>query len=141
MGPEERRYVRVVRDHLVGRADREHLEHLAAVAVPEALVEVLWLLQLFREGLHPLQPSRVGGVPGEDEDLEARIGGTEVLDLDGLRVCRADEYVREEPLADDQLARARLVLVGNDRRWLVVYADTAREETECLERSDTRSVG
>ena len=140
VGPEERRYVRVIRDHLIRRADREHLEHLAAVSMPEALVEVLWLLHLLRERLDLLQPSRLGGVPGEDEDLEARIGGTEVLNLDGLRVRRADEYLGKYSFPDDQLACAGLVLVSDNGGWLVVHADAAGEESESLERPDVLEV-
>ena len=69
----------------------------------------------------------------EDKELEAAIGGREILDVYLSCVCSAHEYVRDQALADDKVRRCGLMghLGYHGRR--IMYADARREVAVILE--------
>jgi hypothetical protein len=71
----------------------------------------------------------------ENEELEAAIGGREVLDVYLSGICGAHEYVREQALANDKAWRRGLMCCLSYHRRRIMYADARREVAVVLEGS------
>jgi hypothetical protein len=88
-----------------------------------------------------LGPAEVPGdflrvlLAGEHEELEAGVGGREVLDVHLACVGRAHERVGQQALADDEVRCCGLVGRLDCHRRRIVYADAGREVTVVLESS------
>ena len=121
-------------DHIFfRRADRNDIKHPLGRVPAEAREEALRGRHALRQRSDASALRSVRGVPRKEEDLEARVGREEVLDVVRAPVRGAHEHVRDDALADGELRGARLVLGRGERRGFVVHADAGREEAEGLE--------
>lgn len=73
-----------------------------------------------------------GNVAREHQDPKSRIGGTEVMNLEGPPVCDTYEDLRDETLSDDQLGCVRLALHIRGYRGTIVNTDPTGEEAGLL---------
>ena len=87
---------------LFPRAEAQHVEHLPLPDIASTIPpqEALRPVKIFSERLQLRAVAAVGDVPGENQDLEARIRREHVLDLDRLRARSADEDLRRNALSN-----------------------------------------
>jgi hypothetical protein len=133
MRPKDGRQVRVIHEILGLRAYRQDLKHLRRVLAAIASIEPIRAVQQARARVDTLHLCPIARVAREDEQLEARVGGEEVLDLVRPAVRDAHKHLREHALADGQVRGVCLVGGGDDGRGGVVDADAGCECTKGLE--------
>jgi hypothetical protein len=134
MGPKDGRQIRVIHEILGLRAYRQDLKHLRRVLAPVASVEPIGAVEQARARVDTLHLCSVARVAREDEQLEARVGREEVLDLVRSAICDAHKHLWEHALADGQVRGVCLVGGGDDGRGGVVDTDAGCECTKGLER-------
>lgn len=127
------RKVGVIDFVLCCRTDRDDVKHLPGVTAAIVLEENFIPGQILRKRAHPLHLRLVNGVASEEQDLEPRICGKEVLYLVRPTISCSNEDVWEHALSDDELGRERLVRHVHDGRRRIVYPNAGREGAESLE--------
>jgi hypothetical protein len=72
-------------------------------------------------------------LPWEDEELETRIRGRQILDVDFSSIGRAHEYMWKQALTDDEVLGCCLIQWVGNRGWGVLYPYAGREVAVILE--------
>ena len=124
------------------RAETHQVEHLPLPALPPPIPpqEAFRHIELLSERLQPRAVRDVRHIPREDQNLESRIRGKHIMELDGLQARRAHEDMWEHALSDDEVGRDTLMCVIDDQGGSVTDRHARRKAAGRLERTVGRYI-